>query len=73
MIFWTLLPSGLAMRGGASLWKIRADLQNGYADRRNGSAHSLSRSFLDVVLVTNNTKEFKRVPDLKIENWEAMG
>jgi len=25
--------------------------------------------FLDVVVVTNNTKEFQRVPDLKIENW----
>ena len=24
---------------------------------------------LDVILVTNNMKEFKRVPDLKIENW----
>lgn len=24
---------------------------------------------LDVTLVTNNAKEFKRVPDLRIENW----
>jgi tRNA(fMet)-specific endonuclease VapC len=24
---------------------------------------------LDAILVTNNTKEFNRVPDLKIENW----
>ena len=30
------------------------------------AAHAL---FLDVVLVTNNTKEFQRVPGLKIENW----
>ena len=29
--------------------------------------------FLDAVLVTNNTGDFERVPDLKIENWEAMG
>ncbi|GAB4545650.1 MAG: type II toxin-antitoxin system VapC family toxin [Anaerolineales bacterium] len=29
-------------------------------------AHALS---LDVVLVTNNTKEFKRIPHLKIEDW----
>lgn len=26
---------------------------------------------LDVVLVTNNVKEFERVHDLKIENWTA--
>jgi tRNA(fMet)-specific endonuclease VapC len=30
------------------------------------AAHAL---VLDAVLVTNNTKEFSRVPDLKIENW----
>ena len=24
---------------------------------------------LGLVLVTNNTREFKRVPELKIENW----
>jgi len=30
------------------------------------AAHSLS---LEVVLVTNNTKEFARVPGLQIENW----
>jgi tRNA(fMet)-specific endonuclease VapC len=29
-------------------------------------AHALS---LGVVLVTNNTKEFKRIPNLKIEDW----
>jgi tRNA(fMet)-specific endonuclease VapC len=32
------------------------------------ASHSL---FLDAVLVTNNTREFVRVPDLKIENWES--
>jgi len=32
------------------------------------AAHALS---LDVVLVTNNTREFKRVPNLKIEDWMA--
>lgn len=30
------------------------------------AAHALS---LDAVLVTNNVREFKRVPKLKIENW----
>jgi tRNA(fMet)-specific endonuclease VapC len=31
------------------------------------AAHALSE---DLILVTNNMKEFKRVPDLKIENWQ---
>jgi len=30
------------------------------------AAHALS---INLTLVTNNEKEFKRVPDLKIENW----
>lgn len=30
------------------------------------AAHALS---LDLTLVTNNVREFKRVPDLKVENW----
>lgn len=30
------------------------------------ATHALS---LDVALVTNNTREFKRIPDLKIEDW----
>jgi tRNA(fMet)-specific endonuclease VapC len=30
------------------------------------ASHAL---FLNTVLVTNNTGEFERVPDLKIENW----
>jgi tRNA(fMet)-specific endonuclease VapC len=29
-------------------------------------AHALS---LDVILVTNNTGEFKRIPNLKVEDW----
>ena len=28
-------------------------------------------SFLNAVLVTNNTREFDRVPELKVENWLA--
>jgi tRNA(fMet)-specific endonuclease VapC len=28
-------------------------------------------SFLKAVLVTNNTREFDRVPELKLENWLA--
>ena len=30
------------------------------------AAHALS---LDVCLVTNNAREFRRVPKLKLENW----
>ena len=30
------------------------------------AAQAISR---DLILVTNNTKEFIRIPDLKIENW----
>lgn len=32
------------------------------------AVHALS---LDAVLVTNNTREYERVPDLKIESWQA--
>ena len=50
--------------------KIRAQLQKlgtpiGAMDLLIAS-HAL---FIDTVLVTNNTREFERVPDLKIENW----
>jgi tRNA(fMet)-specific endonuclease VapC len=33
------------------------------------AAHAIS---LDAVLVTNNVKEFERVPSLKIENWVSQ-
>lgn len=33
------------------------------------AAHALSLK--DVILVTNNVREFKRIPHLKIENWVA--
>ncbi len=33
------------------------------------AAHAVS---LEAVLVTNNVKEFERVPDLKIENWVSL-
>jgi tRNA(fMet)-specific endonuclease VapC len=50
--------------------KIRAQLQKlgtpiGAMDLLIAS-HAL---FLDTVLVTNNTREFERIPDLKVENW----
>jgi len=50
--------------------KIRAGLQKrgtpiGAMDLLIAS-HAL---FLDAMLVTNNTREFERVPDLRIETW----
>jgi tRNA(fMet)-specific endonuclease VapC len=49
---------------------IRADLEKagtpiGRLDTQIG-AHALS---LDIVLVTNNTKEFRRIKGLRVENW----
>jgi tRNA(fMet)-specific endonuclease VapC len=50
--------------------KIRADLEKkgqviGAMDMLI-AAHALS---LDIILVTNNSKEFSRIHNLKIENW----
>jgi predicted nucleic acid-binding protein len=50
--------------------KIRADLEKrgqviGAMDMLI-AAHALS---LDIILVTNNSKEFLRIPHLTIENW----
>ena len=50
--------------------QLRHDLQSkgqtiGSLDMLN-AAHALA---LDVVLVTNNTKEFERIERLKLENW----
>ena len=50
--------------------KIRADLERrgqviGGMDMQI-AAHSLA---LDMILVTNNTKEFERVKGLELENW----
>ena len=30
------------------------------------AAHAIS---LDATMVSNNVREFKRIPDLKLENW----
>jgi len=50
--------------------KIRASLEkNGKIIGGNDlwiAAHALS---LNLILVTNNVKEFSRIPKLKIENW----
>ena len=60
------LPTDVAVHYG----KIRNALtQKGMPIGNNDlwiAAHALS---LDTILVTNNEKEFSRIPNLKIENW----
>ena len=33
------------------------------------SAHAKSQN---LILVTNNTREFERIPELRLENWVAL-
>jgi tRNA(fMet)-specific endonuclease VapC len=53
---------------------IRAHLQHAGTPIGNYdlliAAHALQEGF---TLVTNNTKEFNRVPGLKVENWIGHG
>ncbi|GAB4484114.1 MAG: type II toxin-antitoxin system VapC family toxin [Anaerolineales bacterium] len=68
-----LLPLEIAEYGHAAATtygKIRAELERndqpiGAMDILIG-AHALS---LNIVLVTNNTREFQRIPNLKLEDW----
>jgi tRNA(fMet)-specific endonuclease VapC len=49
---------------------IRADLKRrGVMIGSNDLLVAAHARFLGLTLVTNNTREFKRVPGLKIENW----
>ena len=63
-------PSAAAIAFG----KIRAHLQRVGTPIGNYdlliAAHALYEGF---TLVTNNTKEFERVPGLKVENWIGQG
>jgi tRNA(fMet)-specific endonuclease VapC len=50
--------------------EIRADLkQRGHMIGANDLLIAAHARFLGLTLVTNNTREFARVPGLKIENW----
>ena len=50
--------------------QIRADLKDrGTMIGANDLLIAAHARCLGIVLVTNNTREFKRVPELKIENW----
>ena len=68
-----LAPLELLPFDGAAVWaygNLRAALEQsgtpiGAMDTMI-AAHALA---LDAVLVTNNTREFERVPGLRLENW----
>lgn len=70
-----LLPLEVAdfdQRASAAYGYVRAFLERegkviGSMDMLIG-AHALS---LNVIMVTNNTDEFRRIPNLKIEDWMA--
>ena len=50
--------------------RIRADLkQRGAMIGANDLLIAAHARCLGLILVTNNTREFKRVPGLKLENW----
>ena len=59
-------PSEAAFHYG----QIRADLKDrGTMIGANDLLIAAHARCLGIVVVTNNTREFKRVPELKIENW----
>ena len=67
----SLIPAlPLPIHAANEYGKIRAHLEKKGQPIGNNNlwiaAHSLT---LDVILVTNNLKEFSRVPGLKVENW----
>jgi tRNA(fMet)-specific endonuclease VapC len=63
-------PLPVSIEVGEHYASIRAILEKQGKPIRNNdlwiAAHAVA---LDVILVTNNIKEFSRVPRLKIENW----
>ena len=65
-----IIPLPLSTLVGHHYGEIRAQLSMAGQPIGNNdlwiAAHALS---LEVILVTNNTKEFSRVPNLKLENW----
>jgi tRNA(fMet)-specific endonuclease VapC len=60
----------LPVEAGRTYGKIRTYLESkGQVIGNNDlwiAAHAISA---DLIVVTNNEREFRRVPDLKIENW----
>ena len=63
------LPSEAAIDYG----EIRADLKvKGFLIGANDLLIAAHARHLNLVLVTNNTREFKRVQGLKLENWTEL-
>jgi tRNA(fMet)-specific endonuclease VapC len=64
----------LAEEADSAYGRLRADLERGGrvigANDMLIAAHALS---IDAVLVTDNTDEFSRIPQLKLENWLVRG
>jgi len=70
----SLLPVlALPEEAGAAYGKIRAELQSrGQMIANNDlwiAAHAKSAN---LILVTNNEREFRRIPALRIQNWAAL-
>ena len=66
-------PSALPMAAAQHYGQIRASLQQQGLPIGNNdlwlAAHALAE---DWILVTNNTREFDRVPGLRVENWVSQ-
>jgi tRNA(fMet)-specific endonuclease VapC len=66
-------PSALPMSAAQHYGQIRASLQQQGLPIGNNdlwlAAHALAE---DWILVTNNTREFDRVPGLRVENWVSQ-
>lgn len=67
----SLIPSlPLTINAGEYYAKIRAHLEKqGKLIGNNDLWIASHARALNVILVTNNLKEFRRVPHLKVENW----
>lgn len=65
-----IVPQILPLHTGDHYGKVRSKLEKEGLPIGNNDlwivAHALA---LNITLVTNNTREFSRVPDLKLENW----
>ena len=60
----------LPQQAAATCAQIRAELKrDGKLIGANDLFIAAHARFLGLTLVTNNTREFARVPGLKIENW----
>jgi tRNA(fMet)-specific endonuclease VapC len=66
-------PSALPMAAAQHYGQIRASLQRQGLPIGNNdlwiAAHALAEGW---ILVTNNTREFDRVPGLRVENWVSQ-